>query len=91
MLCTTHVVGAIVDRLAGKRGAIYKAGIDTTKDVSMSKRQSVGLIFMIGSAAAAIQMTLFFSPIMRGWFYSICLGVLAIVFASGADMFRGNE
>jgi hypothetical protein len=57
----------------------------------MSKRQSVGLIFMIGSAAAAIQMTLFFSPIMRGWFYSICLGVLAIVFASGADMFRGNE
>jgi hypothetical protein len=65
--------------------------IGTTGDASMSKRQSIGLIFMIGSAAAAIQMTLFFSPIMRGWFYSICLGILAIVFASGADMFRGNE
>jgi len=72
-------------------GKIAGDDISMTGDAAMSKRQSVGLIFMIGSAAAAIQMTLFFSPIMRGWFYSICLGVLAIVFASGADMFRGNE
>lgn len=90
MLCTTHSPNPLsIASLASE--TIYRGDISTMGVVFMSKRQSVGLIFMIGSAAAAIQMTLFFSPIMRGWFYSICLGVLAIVFASGADMFRGNE
>jgi hypothetical protein len=56
----------------------------------MTKKESTGLVLMLGSAAAGIQLTLF-SPILRGWFYSICLGVLIIVFASGADLFRGNE
>jgi hypothetical protein len=56
----------------------------------MTKRQSTGLIFMLGSAAAGIQLTIF-SPILRGWFYSICLVVLIIVFACGADQFRGSE
>jgi hypothetical protein len=45
---------------------------------------------MLGSAAAGIQLTLF-TPILRGWFYSICLAALIIVFVSGADLFRGNE
>ena len=43
------------------------------------------------SVAAAVQMTVFFSPVLRGWLYSIFLGVLVIVFAAGADMFRGSE
>ena len=63
---------------------------DTTRDETMTKKESTGLVLMLGSAAAGIQLTLF-SPILRGWFYSICLGVLIIVFASGADLFRGNE
>jgi hypothetical protein len=57
---------------------------------TMTKKQSIGLIFMLGSAAAAIQLTIF-SPVLRGWFYSICLGILIVVFAGGADLFRGNE
>lgn len=56
----------------------------------MTKKQSTGLILMLVSVAVGIQLTLF-SPILRGWFYSICLGVLIITFASGADLFRGNE
>jgi hypothetical protein len=56
----------------------------------MTKKQRTGLVYMVGSAAVAIQLTIF-SPILRGWFYSICLVLLIIVFASGADMFRGNE
>lgn len=56
----------------------------------MTRKQSTGLIFMLGSAAAAIQLTIF-SPVLRGWFYSICLGILIVVFAGGADLFRGNE
>lgn len=56
----------------------------------MTKKQSTGIALMIGSVAAGIQLTLF-SPILRGWFYSICLGALIIVFASGAELFRGNE
>jgi len=63
---------------------------DTTRDETMTKKQSTGLILMLVSAAVGIQLTLF-SPILRGWFYSICLGVLIITFASGADLFRGNE
>jgi hypothetical protein len=57
---------------------------------TMTKKQSTGLIFMLGSAAAAIQLTIF-SPVLRGWFYSICLGILIVVFAGGADLFRGRE
>ena len=57
----------------------------------MTKKQNIGLVFMLGSAAAAIQLTIFFSPLLRGWFYSICLGMLVIVFAGGADLFRGKE
>jgi hypothetical protein len=57
----------------------------------MTKKQTRGLIFMLASAAAAVQMTVFFSPVLRGWLYSIFLGVLVIVFAAGADMFRGSE
>jgi len=57
----------------------------------MTKKENTGLVLMLGSAAAAIQLTIFFSPILRGWFYSTCLGVLIIVFASGADLFKGNE
>ena len=64
---------------------------DTTRGETMTKKENTGLVLMLGSAAAAIQLTIFFSPILRGWFYSICLGVLIIVFASGADLFRGNE
>jgi hypothetical protein len=64
---------------------------DTTRDETMTKKENTGLVLMLGSAAAAIQLTIFFSPILRGWFYSICLGALIIVFASGADLFRGNE
>jgi len=45
---------------------------------------------MLGSVAAGIQLTIF-SPVLRGWVYSICLGVLVIAFAGGADLFRGNE
>src|ERR1700751_6126553 len=64
---------------------------DTTRGETMTKKENTGLVLMLGSAAAAIQLTIFFSPILRGWFYSICLGVLIIVSASGADLFRGNE
>lgn len=46
---------------------------------------------MLASAAAGIQLTIFFIPILSGWFYSTCLAALIIVFASGADLFRGNE
>jgi hypothetical protein len=56
----------------------------------MTKKQRTGLVFMLGSAAAGIQLTIF-SPVLMGWFYSICLVALIIVFACGADMFRGNE
>jgi len=56
----------------------------------MTKKQRTGLIFMIGSVAAGIQLTLF-SPILRGWLYSIFLGILIITFAGGADLFHGNE
>jgi hypothetical protein len=63
---------------------------DTLRDETMTKKQRTGLVYMVGSAAVAIQLTIF-SPILRGWFYSICLVLLIIVFASGADMFRGNE
>jgi hypothetical protein len=63
----------------------------TTNNPSMTKKQTIGLILMLASAAAAVQLTVFFSLIMRGWFFSICLGALVIVFACGADMFRGNE
>jgi hypothetical protein len=62
-----------------------------TTTASMSKKQTIGLILMLGSAAAGIQMTVFFSLALKGWFYSICLGILILVFAYGADMFRGNE
>jgi hypothetical protein len=57
----------------------------------MSKKQTIGLILMLAAAAAAVQLTVFFSLILRGWLFSIFLGALVIVFASGADMFRGNE
>ena len=60
------------------------------RDEAMTKKQSTGVALMIGSAAAGIQLTLF-SPILRGWFYSICLGALVVVFASGAELFRGSE
>jgi hypothetical protein len=63
---------------------------DTTRDETMTKKENTGLVLMLGSAAAGIQLTIF-SPILRGWFYSICLGALIIVFVSGADLFRGNE
>jgi len=63
---------------------------ETTGDESMTKKQSIGLVFMLGSAAAGIQLTIF-SPVLRGWFYSVCLGVLIVIFAGGADLFRGNE
>lgn len=56
----------------------------------MTKKQSIGLVFMLGAGAAGIQLTLF-SPVLRGWFYSICLGILIVVFAGGVDMFRGNQ
>lgn len=62
----------------------------TATDGTMTRKQSSGLVLMLGSAAAGIQLTLF-SPMLRGWFYSICLGVLVIAFAGGADLFRGNE
>lgn len=62
----------------------------TAREGTMSKKQSAGLVLMLGSAAAGIQLT-FFGPILRGWFYSICLGILIITFAGGADLFRGNE
>ena len=55
---------------------------------TMTKKQSIGLVIMLG--AAGIQLTLF-SPVLRGWFYSVCLGILIVVFAGGADLFRGNE
>jgi hypothetical protein len=55
----------------------------------MTKKQSIGLVIMLGAAAAGIQLTLF-SPVLRGWFYSVCLGILIVVFAGGADLFRGN-
>ena len=78
--------------LAKGRVALAEAETkDTTRDETMTKKESTELVLMLGSAAAAIQLTIFFSPILRGWFYSICLGVLIIVFASGADLFRGNE
>jgi len=57
----------------------------------MSKKQTIGLILMLAAAAAAVQLTVFFSLVLRGWLFSIFLGALVIVFASGADMFRGNE
>jgi hypothetical protein len=63
---------------------------DPTRDEAMTKKESTGLALMLGAAAAGIQLTIF-SPILRGWFYSICLGVLIIVFVSGADLFRGSE
>jgi hypothetical protein len=61
-----------------------------TRDETMTKKQRTGLVFMLGSVAAGIQLTIF-SPVLRGWVYSICLGVLVIAFAGGADLFRGNE
>ena len=64
---------------------------NSKRDASMTKKQTVGLVFMLGSAAAAIQLTIFFSMLLRGWAYSICLGMLVIAFAGGADMFRGKE
>lgn len=45
---------------------------------------------MLGSAAVGIQLTLF-SPVLKGWFYSMCLVALIIVFACGADLFRGSN
>jgi F0F1-type ATP synthase assembly protein I len=63
---------------------------DTTRDEAMTKKQNTGLVLMLASAAVGIQLTLFI-PILRGWFYSICLAALIIVFVSGADLFRGNE
>jgi hypothetical protein len=56
----------------------------------MTKKQSTGIALMIAAVAAGIQLTLF-SPILRGWFYSICLGALIILFASGAELLRGSE
>jgi hypothetical protein len=74
-----------------KRAALAETETrDTTRDETMTKKQRTGLAFMLGSAAAAIQLTIF-SPILRGWFYSVCFGVLIVVFASGMDLFRGNE
>lgn len=61
------------------------------RDATMTKKQNIGLVCMLGSVAAGIQLTIFFSPVLRGWFYSVCLGALVIVFASGADLFRGNQ
>ena len=63
---------------------------NTTNDGTMTKKQSSGLVLMLGSAAAGIQLSLF-SPMLRGWFCSICLGVLVIAFAGGVDLFRGDE
>lgn len=77
--------------LAKGRVAFAEAETDTTRGETMTRKESTGLVLMLGSAAAAIQLTIFFSPILRGWFYSICLGALVIAFASGADLFRGNE
>ncbi len=57
----------------------------------MTKKQNTGLVLMLGSVAAAVQLTVFFTPILSGWFYSLCIGALIIVFASGADLFRKNE
>jgi hypothetical protein len=62
----------------------------TIREKAMTKKQSTGIALMIGSAAVGIQLTLF-SPILRGWFYSVCLGALIIVFASGAELLRGSE
>jgi hypothetical protein len=56
----------------------------------MTKKQSIGVALMVGAAAAGIQLTLF-SPVLRGWFYSVCLGALVVVFASGAELLRGSE
>jgi hypothetical protein len=56
----------------------------------MTKKQSIGIALMVGSAAAGIQLTLF-SPILRGWFYSVCIGALIIAFAGGAELLRGSE
>jgi hypothetical protein len=61
-----------------------------TRDETMTKKQRTGLLCMLGSAAVGIQLTLF-SPVLRGWFYSTCLVALIIVFACGADLYRGNE
>jgi len=78
--------------LAKGRVALAEAETRTQhRDETMTKKENTGLVLMLGSAAAAIQLTIFFSPILRGWFYSTCLGVLIIVFASGADLFKGNE
>lgn len=45
---------------------------------------------MLGSAAVGIQLTLF-SPVLKGWLFSTCLVALIIVFACGADLYKGNK
>jgi len=85
-ITSSLLCAVFVDYLQGKSSRDRR----TTGDEPMTKKQSTGLVFMLGSAAAAIQLTIF-SPVLRGWLYSVCLGVLIVVFASGADLFRGNE
>lgn len=88
---TTFIFAVCVYRLPREGSAArQKETTDSLRDETMTKKQRTGLVYMVGSAAVAIQLTIF-SPILRGWFYSICLVLLIIVFASGADMFRGNE
>jgi len=89
-ITSSFLCAVLVAPANGKATSSRNRKKDTTRGETMTKKQSTGLVCMLGSAAAGIHLTLF-SPILRGWFYTICLGVLIIVFASGADLFRGNE